>query len=498
MSYLRTLGRALIGTRMGAYDAASISRRLASWVAPQEHLNSILQYNGATVRARSRDSVRQDSWIASGVDDWVSEAIGTGGIPHPQHSNPEIRKLLKELWKQFADEADAAGTSNVYGLQALAFRGAIEGGETFTRLRPRRPEDGLKVPLQLQVVESEQVPLEKNESNGANKIRCGIEFTPFEKRAAYWMHANHPYDGTITTNDLTTKRILADYVLHEYHVRRPGQIRGEPWTVRSLVRAKQLSRFDDATAEKQALSACMVGLIEPPASEDIILPEDSSISETGETADTGQALSRLSPGNFLVVPVDGKVTIMQGADVGANYEAFEKASLRWIAKGMGNTYEAITGDLSGVNYSSIRAGVVKFRRLCRAVQENLIIFQWSKPVWRAFVEACVLAGHINASDYAANRAEYLDVIWQFTKWEWVDPLKDVQADRIEVEAGFASRSEKIAERGRDPEEVDNERLRDQDRAEDLGIITPSGAASPLIQSATQEEEAQNANTETQQ
>ena len=493
MGYFKTLGRALVGKRMSAYDAASTSRRLATWVATGEHLNSLLTYSGDTIRARSRDSVRQNAWMAAGIDDWVNEAIGTGGIPHPQHSSPEKRARLTELWKRFVDEADAAGSCNLYGLQALAFRGVLEGGETFTRFRPRRPEDGLTVPLQLQVLEGEHVPLEKNESNGANKIRCGIEFTPFEKRVAYHMYRAHPGDSTITANDLTTARVPAETVLHEYHVRRPGLIRGEPWTVRALIKAKQLSRYDDAQTEKQVLSACMAGFIEPPANEDLILPADDSIAETGETPATGEALTRLAPGTFPVVPVDGKITIAQGTDVGATYEVFVKSQLRMIARALGVTYEALTGDLSGVNYSSIRAGVVKFRRACRVVQENLIIFQWSRPVWRAFIEACVLAGHIPASDYRANQREYLNVIWMFQKWEWIDPLKDVQADKVEVEAGFASRSEKIAERGRDAEEVDLEIARDQKRAETLGIVFGEAGAT-LIQSATEEEEARNANT----
>ncbi|HUT91611.1 MAG TPA: phage portal protein, partial [Thermoguttaceae bacterium] len=133
MGYFKTLGRALVGKRMSAYDAASTSRRLATWVATGEHLNSLLTYSGDTIRARSRDSVRQNAWMAAGIDDWVNEAIGTGGIPHPQHSSPEKRARLTELWKRFVDEADAAGSCNLYGLQALAFRGVLEGGETFTR-----------------------------------------------------------------------------------------------------------------------------------------------------------------------------------------------------------------------------------------------------------------------------------------------------------------------------------------------------------------------------
>ena len=47
----------------------------------------------------------------------------------------------------------------------------------FIRLRPRFPQDGLSVPLQLQMLPSEQLPLSKIEQapNG-NPIRLGVEF----------------------------------------------------------------------------------------------------------------------------------------------------------------------------------------------------------------------------------------------------------------------------------------------------------------------------------
>ncbi len=48
----------------------------------------------------------------------------------------------------------------------------IEGGECFVRLRNRKPEDGLCVPLQLQVLESEHLDNKSNKTlaNG-NVIR---------------------------------------------------------------------------------------------------------------------------------------------------------------------------------------------------------------------------------------------------------------------------------------------------------------------------------------
>lgn len=60
-----------------------------------------------------------------------------------------------------------------------------ESGECFVRIRPRRISDGLSVPLQLQLIESEQLPLSKNEvARNGNEIRSGIEFNRIGQRVA--------------------------------------------------------------------------------------------------------------------------------------------------------------------------------------------------------------------------------------------------------------------------------------------------------------------------
>lgn len=76
---------------------------------------------------------------------------------------------------------------------------------------------------------------------------------------------------------------------------------------------------------------------------------------------------------------------MLPADVGNTYEAFIKQQLRAISVGLGITYEQLTGDLSGVNYSSIRVGLLEFRRRCTALQHNLMVFQLCRYFKQLFV-----------------------------------------------------------------------------------------------------------------
>ncbi len=483
MNYLRNLGRALRGKgtspRMAAgYDAASNKRRLALFQASHEHINSLLAGSGGTLRARSRKVVREDGWASGGIEEWVSQAVGSGIVPHPQHPDKEKRALLKDLWQRWAEEADATGCCSVYGLQALAFRSVLEGGDVFTRLRPRRLSDGLTVPLQLELLEAEHVPLEKNEQMPNGRIiRSGIEFNAINRRIAYHIYRSHPGDSTARQNPITA-RVAASRVLHQFFVARPGQIRGEPQTVRALIKLWQLAQYDDAELERKKLAAFMAGFITPSEGNELGLQTADSVSETGEDAVTGEAFTKLEPGSFPVIDIPGQITIAQAADVGGSYEPFNRHQLRIIARAMNLSYEQLTGDLSSVNYSSIRAGLIQFRRLCEMVRANVIIHQSCRPTWRAFVEAAVLGGEIQAEDYLKNRRDYLRVNWYAPKWEWVDPLKDAQADIAEVEGGLASRTQKVGERGRDIEELDEEIRRE--RGSDLlfGASETSRSAVP--------------------
>ena len=73
--------------------------------------------------------------------------------PQSLSDDEGFKTAVQALWRDWVEEADAAGQTDFYGLQALACRAMLEGGECLIRLRPRRPEDGLSVPLQLQLLE---------------------------------------------------------------------------------------------------------------------------------------------------------------------------------------------------------------------------------------------------------------------------------------------------------------------------------------------------------
>jgi capsid protein len=128
-------------------------------------------------------------------------------------------------------------------------------------------------------------------------------------------------------------------------------------------------------------------------------------------------------------------------------------------------YELLTGDLSQVNYSSIRAGLVEFRRLIDAVQWQIVIPVLCQPMWVWFCQAAWAAGKLPRPDIAVE--------WSPPRFEAVDPLKDAMADLLALRSGTMSLAQAIARQGHNPDAVLAEIAAMNAKIDALGLILDS-------------------------
>ncbi len=465
------------------YEGATTGRRLGTWFTTRDAVNSVWYQSADQLVARSRDLARKDGWAGKAIDEWVCNAVGNGIKPQSLHPDAATKETIQKLWSQFANECDADGLTDLYGFQALAFRSMVEGGECFVRKHIRPMEWGLAVPLQLQLMETEQLPFylarPTPETPQGNVVRASIEFDQQKRRTAYYFYKEHPGERLFFPNYLDLVRVPAAEVLHLFRPMRPGQLRGVPWLANALVRLWELDQYDDAELLRKKFAAMMMAFIIRQNPEDPFFGNEQSGPEAtdagGSTGDEQQGVqvAQLEAGTMMDLEPGEDVKFTDPADVGGNYEAFERQTLLRIGAGLGLPYDMLTGDLSQTSYSSIRAGILSFRRLCEQIQYGVFIFQFCRPVWQAFIETAVLAGKLDARDYQANRADYLAVQWHTPKWAWVDPEKDVKAEVLAIRAGLKSRSMSINETGEDEEEVDRQIAKDNERADQLELVFDS-------------------------
>jgi lambda family phage portal protein len=452
------------------YDGAGHAKRLGNWYPSSSSINALLASSLSTLRTRSHDIARKNPYAANAIDSIVSNCIGTGIKPQSKAKDAEFRKKIQELWLHWTDEADAAGLCDFYGLQALVLRSVIEGGECFVRLKIDK--SNAMVPLKLQVLESEHLDSSKDSvlPNG-NVIRSGIEFDKTGKRVAYYLYREHPGECSLLTNlNIDSVRIPAKEILHIFKPLRPGQIRGEPWLSNVLLKLHELDQYEDAELVRKKTAAMFAGFVTR-------LDPESGMFGEGEANSSGAALAGLEPGTMQFLDPGEDVKFSSPADVGGTYEAFIKQQLRATAVGLGISYEMLTGDLSSVNYSSIRAGLVEFRRKCGALQHNLIVFQLCRPIWGRWLELAILSGALEVP----QDSSFSLVKWIPPGFAWVDPQKEVVSQLNAVKAGFKSRTEVISEFGYDIEEIDDEIQKERQREKEMGLVfdsNPNNASVP--------------------
>ena len=260
----------------------------------------------------------------------------------------------------------------------------------------------------------------------------GLEYDALGMRRAYWLYPTHPGDGRAA---LVSHRVSADEVLHLFERLRPGQGRGVTWFAPVMLKLRDLDDYDEAELVRKKIEACFVAFV--------FGDDDEETLGKARTEPEGTRIEPFEPGMIEYLS-PARRQVRRARRIGG-YAEYMRVQLHAIAAGVGLTYELLTGDLSQVNYSSIRAGLIEFRRRMEALQWQLLVPGLCHPVWRRFVLAAQAAGKLPDGDIAAD--------WTAPRFEAVDPMKDIQADILAVRAGVMTLKEAIARQGYGPAQV---------------------------------------------
>ncbi|PRH46698.1 phage portal protein [Burkholderia multivorans] len=463
----------VVPTRLkaAAYESAStVGARAKSWRASGAGPNAAAVQNLPLMRSRARDAIRNDPWAKTAIARLVSNTIGTGIQAHPRHPNEAVRKMQKQLWEDSGQEIDADDLFDIAGIQTLAARAFFSDGEVLVRRRMRSPRDGLAVPMQIQLLEGDLLPMDKNELVRDGEIINGVEFDADGRRVAYHLLQRHPGEyGRASIASMQTVRVPADEIAHVFLALRPGQVRGVPELSTVLLRLKSLDNFDDAVLFRQEVSNLFTGFITKPPTEPGMPGDPLTGGAMQYDVDGFSPIVSLEPGSMQELAPGEDVKFAAPPGAGADYGPFMRQQLMAAAASVGMPYEVLTGDLRDVSDRVLRVILNEFRRSIEQLQWNVFIHQFCRKVWRWWVDACALSGAMPMPDYYRNRRDYLRVRWVPQGWPYIHPVQDVTAKRLEIRAGLASRSGAVLARGDDPEQVDDENAADLARERRLGL-----------------------------
>ena len=436
----RYAARVAISNLRRSYEAASKGRGTSGWKAGGTSADAEIATAGAALRDRMRDLVRNNPIAAQAVQVLVNNIVGTGIRPRAATADADLNKQVDALWKRWSARCDQHGHTDFHGILALAVREMIEGGEVFALARPvSRGERGRDVPLRIELREADHLDGAKfnNRADGV-RIDQGIEYDRNGRRRAYWMFPDHPGGNSpIFTRRLESVRVDAAQVAHLFE-RQRVQSRGTPWGTPAMRAIRDVDDWQTAELVRKKTEACMVGIVFG-ADED-----QQSIAPVIQDAD-GNRIEQFEPGLIAYARGGKDIKFNQPASTTGVYE-WHRTQLHIIAAGFRVPYSLMTGDLSQANFSSTRAGLNEFRRMVEQIQWQTVIPMFCEPIWRWFIERAQAQGLL--PDGVEILAE-----WGPPKFESVNPLQDVQADILEVRAGFSTVPQQIARRGYDPAEI---------------------------------------------
>lgn len=423
------------------YDAALPSRDPDATRSSSSSANALLHRSLPQLRNLSRDLLRNNPYAASIHSSIVGNMVGEGLMPRVRTGDANLDARVVALFQAWTKQCSATGEGLTFqGIQTLVVGALVGDGEAVVRKIPRRADYGLLVPLQLQVLESDHIDETQNTfTTEGGRLVDGVEVDENDRVVAYWLRPYHPGDAwTIAGTRYLREsiRIEAGEVAHVFRPLRPGQRRGVPW---NAVVADDLRTLDDLESTelvRRRAEACMVAMVHGAGDINAI-----SIGKTVTDA-SGTTIERMRPGMIGYLPPNADIKFNQPSGVGG-FSEVQTVALRGCAAGQNVPYELASGDLSRVNYSSIRTGLIEFRRHIKTVWAQVMVPMFLDKVWGWFIDAAVMAGRLD------DRPGGYPVEWSTPRFEDVDRLAEAQAIELELRIGATTHKRVLAERGLD-------------------------------------------------
>ena len=445
-----------------SYEGASKSKRTQSWWTKGGDANASLRGDLSTLRQRSRDLRRNNPTAKKAIEVTTNGMVGKGIETRVVGANHD---KLQEKWDAWAGtkRCDFDGMHNLKGLQRIVADAIQESGEVLVR---KRFINDPEFPVQFQVLEADFLNLsllDARQANG-NTIIQGIEFDPDGKRVAYHLYETHP-GSAIASLRTKTVRVPASEIYHLFRQDRPGQCRGVPWSSTNIIRLKDLDDFQDAQLMRQKIAALFTAFVHD-ISADVECEDDSDFGEN------------LEPGTIEELPPGKTITFANPPSV-ENYKEFTSVELHSLAAGYGLSYEALTGDLGQVNFSSARMGWLEMNRNFETWRSSLLICGFLEPVFEDFKMMMRVTGQVVAPDtYAKHIAPKRDMI---------DPTKEIPATIKAIRAGLTTLSDEISANGKDPVEVFEQLEKDQIETDKKKLKLDSNAKYTSVEGKSNEE-----------
>lgn len=506
----------------GAYEGADrLGRELGTWSPRIASADGSLGRNDKLLLdARGKDILRNSGQM-QGASNLQKDSIV--GAQYRLNSQPNIIVLGKGFDEKWAEEfqmeveakfnvwaespdcwVDAARVNTFTGLIRLAIGCFFAGGEVLGTAEWMR---GALRPFStaIQMIDADRLS-NPHDGQDTKFLRRGIERDRYGAPVAAHIRMAHPRDIYGMQDSFAWKRVAIRkpwgrlQVLHIIEQSRPDQTRGIADMVAVLKESRMAKKFHEVSLQNAIVQASYAAAIESE------LPSDMAFDSIGAgTAADGrtaaslsllQAIAQYSRGGRNL-EIDGvkiphlfpgsKLKLLPAGTVGGVGQNFEESLNRYIAAGLGISYEEYTHDFSKANYSSMRAAGNNTLRFMQS-RKRVVADRTANAIYTLWMEEAISEGVIESLPQRAkdpnffyegmNKDALCAASWVGASRGQVDELKETQAAVLRINAGLSTWEAEIARMGYDFREVFRQQARERAMQAEHGLTFQTGASKP--------------------
>ena len=401
------------------FAGADTCRLLADWILAPIKTRETLKREYQTLQLRARDLARNNEFVVGYLKNIRRNVIGDAGFRLVLNTrNAELRRDLQAYWDDYTSRAGGYITldekSSGRDLDDLIVRTLLVDGEVFLR-KVKDPSSPYLYRWEL--LDALDIDYYHNATlPGGRQIVMGVELDERGREAAYYYRP-----GNIVYSTGPLERLDASEVIHIFRPEEAGQTRGYSPLNAVMKDLEQLDGYRESEIVRARASADLTAVLQSNGTQGA----DALDTETNER---GEFFTEITPGMVKIVPTGYEFKPFNNGSPNGQFDAFTKSLMRGIANALGVSYPVACGDYSAVNYSSLRAAALEDRYYFKELQK-FVIEAWKDLEYRLFVEALEQAGQLSKLEAVEARSHR----FVGRSWSWVDPAKDLQAQKLEYQ-----------------------------------------------------------------
>lgn len=358
-----------------------------------------------------------------------------------------------DLWASRKNACDATGVNDFYSIQQLCMTASLLSGDAFVLLKRYERTDLLPYSLRLHVIEADRIRTPTDCSitypsyttgkwKNGNTIYDGVEVDDNGMIQAFHIANTYPYDfnGAVTKFarvEAYGKETGLPNILHIMESERPDQYRGVPYLAQVIEPLLQLRRYTEAEITAALVQSFHTAFIV--TNKDATAMPFNEVAQDNISRDENEY--EMGPGTINILEQGEDVKFASPTHPDTGFDVFVRAIAAQIGAALEIPADLLLKEFNS-SYSASRAALLEAWKAFRMRREWLTN-DLCRPVYEVWLTEAVAAGRISAPGFLTDpliRSAYLSSDWIGPSQGQIDPVKEVTAAIMAIEAGLSTRS----------------------------------------------------------